>query len=285
VRRAPARTRHFGFVAVAVVLVLAIAGFVAYRIVFPGVHPDRYGMRLVRFRIHSRLVGEDLTQLGVLPPALPDGRRRPLLVWLHGRGSSPDDAVSDAMLDALQNAGDRAPAVVLANGDDASYYHDRSTGRWGSYLVREVIPRAVRVLHADPRRIAIGGVSMGGFGALDVARLHPHAFCAVGGHSAALWETGGQTPQGAFDDAEDFARHDLFTEAEHGKPLYPNIPVWMDVGDADPFHDSDSAFEALLRRTGNDVTFHVWPGAHNGSYWQSHMDDYIPFYTRALAAC
>jgi hypothetical protein len=50
---------------------------------------------------------------------------------------------------------------------------------------------------------------MGGFGALDLARLAPSRFCAVGAHSAALWFSGGETPAGAFDAAADFERHDL----------------------------------------------------------------------------
>src|SRR5213079_3390154 len=117
----------------------------------------------------------------------------------------------------------------------------------------EAIPAAIARSGADAHRVAVGGVSMGGFGALDIARLWPHRFCAVGGHSAALWRTGGETPQGAFDDAEDFARHDLFSSAERKRPLY-RIPVWMDVGDQDPFHDSDSAFARLLGKTGNDIS-------------------------------
>jgi S-formylglutathione hydrolase FrmB len=54
-------------------------------------------------------------------------------------------------------------------------------------VLDEVIPKALTVLHADPRRVAIGGISMGGFGAYDLARLDPGRFCAVGGHSAAIW--------------------------------------------------------------------------------------------------
>jgi S-formylglutathione hydrolase FrmB len=49
---------------------------------------------------------------------------------------------------------------------------------------------------------------VGGFGAYDLARLNPGRFCAVGGHSPALWRSGGETAPGAVDDAEDFARHD-----------------------------------------------------------------------------
>lgn len=33
------------------------------------------------------------------------------------------------------------------------------------------IPQAIKRLHADPRRVAIGKISMGGFGAYSIARL------------------------------------------------------------------------------------------------------------------
>jgi S-formylglutathione hydrolase FrmB len=54
-----------------------------------------------------------------------------------------------------------------------------------------VIPEVVKRFGADGRRVAIGGISMGGFGAYDIARLNPGRFCAVAGHSPALWRTGG----------------------------------------------------------------------------------------------
>ncbi|MFL5796677.1 MAG: alpha/beta hydrolase [Actinomycetota bacterium] len=267
-----------------VVLAAVIGGAIAWRALHPGTHPERFGVKVVHFAVHSKLVGRTLTQVGVEPPPLPGGARRPLLVFLHGRGGSPDGMLSDQLYAALRAAGDDAPDVVAADGDDASYFHDRRTGKWGTYVVSEVIPQAARVLHADPRRVAIGGVSMGGFGALDIARLHPRRFCAVGGHSAAMWETGGQTPEGAFDDAEDFARHDVIGSARRSNPYGPT-PVWLDVGDGDPFLHADTLFASELRRRGADVTFHVWPGGHGTSYWWSHIDEYVRFYASALARC
>ena len=32
---------------------------------------------------------------------------------------------------------------------------------------------------------------------------------------------------------------------------------------------------------GADVSFHVWPGAHEGSYWDAHFADYLRFYADA----
>lgn len=55
---------------------------------------------------------------------------------------------------------------------------------------------------------------MGGFGALNLARLEPGRFCAVGADSPALWTAAEETAAGAFDDAEDFAANDVLEAAE-----------------------------------------------------------------------
>jgi pimeloyl-ACP methyl ester carboxylesterase len=130
--------------------------------------------------LHSRVLGRDLEQVVV-----PEGRSRPLLVFLHGRGDGPGELLGDELVDALRELGPEAPNVLFPSGGESSYWHDRRDGAWGRYVVEEAIPAALQRLHADRRRVAIGGFSMGGFGALDLARLHPGRFCAVGGHAAA----------------------------------------------------------------------------------------------------
>jgi S-formylglutathione hydrolase FrmB len=148
-------------------------------------------------------------------------------------------------------------------------------------VMREVIPQVAEKYGADRRRVAIGGISMGGFGAFDLARLHPRRFCAVGGHSPALWRTGGETEPGAFDDAADFARHNVVASAGR----LTRLPVWLDAGDADPFRPGDDAFAANLRAAGAHASVHRWPGGHDGDYWNAHWGDYLRFYARALKRC
>jgi S-formylglutathione hydrolase FrmB len=138
-----------------------------------------------------------------------------------------------------------------------------------------------RKFGADRRRVAIGGISMGGFGAFDLARLYPDRFCAVGGHSPALWRTGDETAPGAFDDAEDFARHAVIASAS----AYTRLPVWLDAGDEDPFRPGDDAFAAALRSAGAHATVRTWPGGHTRDYWDSHWAAYLRFYARALKRC
>ena len=258
----------------AALVALAVAATAAYVLLARAQDDTRAG----RLDVDSRFVGRTLEQR-----TIDSGRGRPLLVLLHGRRSSPESFLTEAFERALEALGQRAPSVVLVDGGDHSYYHDRRDGRWGSYVLREAIPAAARALRTNGR-VAIGGFSMGGFGALDLARISGR-FCAVGGHAPALWRTGGETPAGAFDDAEDFARHDLFAEAGSNPRLFGRARVWLDVGRDDPFHDATVAFARQLRSQGQPVSLHVWPGGHSHEYVDEHVDEYLRFYADALARC
>jgi enterochelin esterase-like enzyme len=182
-----------------------------------------------------------------------------------------------------------------------SYWHDRSgtppgyatRGAWGSYVVNEVVPLAIALLHADPRRIVIAGDSMGGFGALDIARLHPGVFCGAAAHSPALFSrytystplTHEESAPANFDNAADFSRHDLLRDASITSGLYGHTQVWIDAGNRDPHVAADRTLARLLGDHGTRVQLHVWPGEHDAAYWDSHENDYFRFYASALVHC
>lgn len=239
-------------------------------------------MRVEWYEVDSSLLGRKLEQVAFIPDG--DAEDRPLLVFLHGRGAHPG-SFRKQIADAFDELGDQAPVVVQVAGGDHSYYHDRDDGRWGAYVMDEAIPEAVRRFDLDRDRIAIGGYSMGGFGAFDIARLNPGAFCAVGGHSAAMWMSAGETPPGAFDDADDFEAHDVIGAAQDDASTYEGARLWLDGGDTDPFRSANAAFADALRDGGQHVTTHTWPGGHSHTYWNAHLDDYLRFYANAFRSC
>jgi S-formylglutathione hydrolase FrmB len=201
-----------------------------------------------------------------------------LLVLLHERGGSPSELVWPELVDGLEALGEDAPALLLVDGGDHSYYHDREEFDWGTHILEEAIPAARERLGTDPAREAIGGFSMGGFGALDLARQR--RFCAVGGHSPALWEGGGQTPEGAFDDVEDFERHDVLEAAQANPDLFRGARVWLDAGLDDPFRRTTVLLGAVV-----DSPAKTPPGEHSTGYWREHVDEYLDFYAEALRTC
>jgi S-formylglutathione hydrolase FrmB len=223
----------------------------------------------VKFR--SAAIGRTERVAVIVPEG---GGKRPLLIFLHGKGGDENGHLQDEMFDALDALGDRAPVVAFPDGGGGSYWHDRSSGAWERMVRRELPRRLARRVRFDRSRIAVGGISMGGFGALSLARSGD--YCAAGAHSPAIWRSGAETAPGAFDDAADFARHDVIAHAGD----LAGTRLWVDIGDRDPFLSGTRAFG---RAAG--VKVRVWRGGHDGSYWRAHYDEYLRFYADALAEC
>jgi poly(3-hydroxybutyrate) depolymerase len=194
-------------VGVAVVIVAAIA--VKELVLDTTPAPSHTaGSKVVDYTVDSKLLGEEVPVSVVVPPGARDGLRS-LLVFLHGRGDDEQSYLTDPMFRGLARQGGPAPVVAFPRGGPDSYWHDRDDGAWGSFVLEELIPALVKRFEIEPEQIGIGGISMGGFGALDIAARSPGTFCAVGAHSPAVWLDASDTAQGAFDDEEDFAAHDV----------------------------------------------------------------------------
>ena len=264
----------------AVVLAVVVGAFL-----LDGGEPkaDRPGFEVLELRLGSEAVDRELPVRVVVPARAPEDA--PMLVLLHGRGGDETSFLVDELFAGLRALGARAPVVVLPDGGGGSYWHDRRDGDWGSVVVDEVIPAAARRTGADPRRVAVGGVSMGGFGAFNLARRHRGRFCAVGGHAPALWRNAGEAAPGAFDDAEDFERNDLLGTALLRLKRFEGVPLWLDAGADDPFRPGFDAFASALEVAGLPVETLVLPGRHEAAYWNGNLGRYLRFYAGALADC
>ena len=267
--------------AVAALCLVAVIAFLLLR--DEGFIPaDTRGATVRTITVESEAVGESLETSVVIPAG--GGEGRPLLVFLHGRGGDERSFLDfDSVFTALRDLGGRAPVIAFPDGGEASYWHDRDDGDWGAYVLDEVIPGALATSGADPKRVAVGGISMGGYGALHLAAERPALFCAVGGHSPALWEEAGLSAPGAFDDAEDFEANDVLDEAAAG--IYGALPLWIDAGGEDPFIPGIEAMAASLEATGADLTYEIQAGGHESAYWEEHFPEYLRFYAGELADC
>jgi enterochelin esterase-like enzyme len=280
-------TRRLSAVFTAVALVVAaLAGCSSSSSTSTPVNTQ--GARILYLTIDSRFVVRgSMPSMASMPLTLVTpaggGAHRPLLVFLHGHAPYDNNSqLTSQMFAALHALGPSAPDIAFPYGDN-SYWHNRAGGAYASYVLDEVIPKALTVLHADPRRVAIGGISMGGFGAYDLARLDPGRFCAVGGHSAAIWPafTSPDMDSPAFDNAGDFARNDLLGAARANPKLYGHAQLWLDVGAQDGyFVAADRQLASALH-----IPLHMWPGPHDFTYWNAHWSDYLGFYAHALATC
>jgi S-formylglutathione hydrolase FrmB len=273
------------------VVALAAISFLLFVNARGGVtHPtewttNTHGAQRKHFKVRSSALGRTMQVDVLLPKGYDKSDNRPILVVMHGRGGNPNRLSSKAAIDALADAGPGAPIVALPYGDTASYWHNRADGKWGTYVTRDVVGQVAEEFGGDRKRVALGGISMGGFGAFNLARLHPGRYCAVSALAPALWQTGGETAAGAFDDAADFSRNDVIAVARANPRAFSGARIWIAAGDQDPFQPGDKAMIAALSQAGADLKTKTPPGTHDAAFWDGHYAEFLKFNARALAHC
>jgi enterochelin esterase-like enzyme len=181
-------------------------------------------------------------------------------------------------------SGDIAPMIIIfPQGDDGFWTNHTGDGpRWGEYVVRDLvahIDNTYRTLRSPAAR-AIGGLSMGGWGALHNAFLHPEVFGVVGAHSPSLRPDDGSL---AFlGTGEEFASKDPISLART-QPGLDSLRIWIDSAQEDPWLDRDTLLHQILQDRGIEHIWQVYPGIHEWTYWHEHAIDYLRFYGNALA--
>lgn len=201
-----------------------------------------------------------------------DGRA-PVVVVLHGRGGDADSVTGLHLDDHVASTG---LAVASIDGGDTYWHRRRSGVDAGAVVLDDFLPLLGSMgLRTTP--LGLLGWSMGGYGALLLAgSLGPRRVFGVAAESAALWQSPGDSAAGAFDDREDYQRHDVF--ASRGR--LRGIPVRLDCGTSDPFLAADRAYAAGL--PGVSATFD--PGGHTEQYWAAHAGPQLAWLAARLRA-
>ena len=133
---------------------------------------------------------------------------------------------------------------------------------------------------------AIGGLSMGGFGALRIGLKHPQRYCSIFAHSSRIPH---QADEFVWSDArwsESFQRElrndlDCFRLAEEIDPaVLPRLS--FDCGTADFLLEDNRRFHAFLEEKGVRHDYAEYPGAHTWDYWDRHVQTALKQHCEAL---
>jgi enterochelin esterase-like enzyme len=219
------------------------------------------------------------TGWAIIYPPGHDRARLPVLVALHARGSDHTGVYAGLHLDrylADAIAGGLPPfAIASVDGGEASYWHPRRGTDPAGMVIHEFLPLLAR--HGlITTRIGLYGWSMGGYGVLYLAeRLRAQRVAVAVAESPAIWAHSWQSAAGAFDDAVDWRRHNIWP---HLTDLH-GIALKIDCGDSDGFWPITRELRARIhpRPAGG-----IEPGGHDAAFWTSQAPAAIRFVGRQL---
>jgi enterochelin esterase-like enzyme len=235
---------------------------------------------LVRGAFFSQLRQTMTNAVIAYPPGSTPGAQLPVLVSLHGRGGDAEASFAEHQLQRYlaQVVEDGTPpfAIASVDGGTSSYWHKRGDGSDAARMVvKELLPR-LTARGLDTSRFAIGGWSMGGYGALLIAEnLGPTRIAAVVVDSPAVWTRFSDTPDGAFDSEEDFRSHDVLA----GAAQLSGVPVRVTCGLSDPLLPGARALLARLPKAERQLD----RGGHDVEFWQHVASEQLAFAGRHLA--
>lgn len=265
-------------------------------------------------------------------------RRFPVVYYLHGLSGSETDWISkgsvDVTADSLFASGTPELIIVMPDGDDGWYtnwvdripfrtcadtLHNEAPDRYcverqryDDYITRDVV-RYIDGRYrtrADRDNRGIGGLSMGGYGALELALSHPDVFGAAASHSGvvssmyvgphpftapARYATTVDELRGSAANFWPRYLHFWGTSLDRWRSADPattaqrllqrgqRMPaLFFDCGREDGLVDQNRALHAELDRMGVAHSYAEWPGAHTWRYWSTHVSESLAWMARRI---
>jgi enterochelin esterase-like enzyme len=251
------------------------------------------GSTVVEDPLYAQTVDLQTSYRLMLPAGYDESDRRyPVLYMLHGVAGDSSEWQSIGLLeeaDRMMASGEIDPFIIVLPNGGAKYWVNHANGeRWADYVVDDVVAQVDRSYRTIPSAEgrAIGGLSMGGEGALRLALTNPQVFGIAGAHSPSL--------RTSFDE---FAPElqEIFGSPEAWRGVTPlwlvedtdtayNLTLSIDVGEDDPWRPNVQLLHDRMTSRGINHRFEVLEGEHAAEYWIGNVDHYLSFYSSALSA-
>lgn len=274
------------------------------------------GGSLVEFRnFESKAIGMPERYSVFLPPSYSKdpARMYPVVYFLHGLNNDDTSWTVDRYGD-LQNqvenmilAG-KIPEIIMIHPDgDSSFYCNYEDGsrRYEDLVDKELVQYVETNYRVKPGRLnrAIGGTSMGGYGALKIAMKFPDRYASVVGHSPIIFL--GKNPLDVPEEMKSSRYYQFFSQImrpilgdpvrqelwDENNPLLlaksgrlDSLHIYFDYGTDDRYNRTiglDKGVKELdrvLTEAGVAHTFREHPGEpHGWALVDAHLKESLPF--------
>jgi S-formylglutathione hydrolase FrmB len=257
--------------------------------------------------VPSRILGHSVPYCILLPPSYDSEktRRFPIVYFLHGLGGNAQMLIESGAMNDIEDAwasGQLGQFLIVTPNAGASFYINSYGGRerYEDFFLREFMPfieRNYRTLAGRKSR-GIGGLSMGGYGALHLAFSHPELFGAVTASSAALIPNLPRVNAAGEQSLPVFRLLDRvfgnpFNHAywDRNDPLHlartanlNGLKIEFDCGEQDSYGFEYGATELNKILTARHVphVFHLYPGGHDWQYFAARIPEDLEFQSQAF---
>jgi enterochelin esterase-like enzyme len=256
-------------------------------------------------KVQSKILGKEVNYTIYLPADYETSARSyPITYLLHGYGDSDDGWVQFGEINRYADkaiADGTIPPMIIAMPDGGvSWYINNFDGtvNYEDFFIKEFMPLIEKMYRTknEKRYRGIAGLSMGGYGTLNIAMKYPDLFAACAPLSAAVFDDvdAVNSPQEQWEST--FAI--LYGKGLKGKDrlnatYYKNsilkhvetksvadlkkIRYWIDCGDDDFLINGNMALHKALKDKGIPHEFRIRDGAHNWTYWRTGIVDALKF--------
>lgn len=198
-----------------------------------------------------------------------------LLVLLHGLTGN---YLQWGMRVDMQAMADQFNLAVAMPDGQRSFWLDQAYGLpWGRWVGKELPARLDQMLRLSPAKPIIGGLSMGGYGAVRAAFDYPDTFASAFSLSGTL-----NVAEPAFR-----GRHPDLYQIGFGNPDAPRPqddlvgrlqgegeqlpPIFAVCGESDRLLQQNRTFVKTLEEAGGSVDYREAPGEHNFRFWNKWL--------------
>jgi S-formylglutathione hydrolase FrmB len=265
---------------------LGVRGYVNDYLLYRGFPPPReprfvkHPGTLVKLAVPSRALGGREQETYVyLPPGYASHRhaRYPVLYLLHGTPGRPlafiqtvQMGVVEDTLTTLRRA--RPLILVMPFGSTSTFTDKEWANAWGTFVTRDLrhyVDAHYRTVATRVGR-AIGGLSEGGYGAINLAVQHPRLYSVVESWSGYEKPDPLRSIFGAH--LQLLARNDPMRTVTRVAPELRRLHTyfWLYSGTEDHFRAQNRAFARRLTRLGIPNLFFATHGGHNWALWRRH---------------
>ncbi len=191
----------------------------------------------------------------------------PVILFLHGSGERGSDGMDETQVglpNAIRSHPDRWPFVVVMPQVPYSHHHWTDPDMMAMALA--TLDAEVKEFHGNPDQLYLTGLSLGGYGAWEIAKDYPGRFAAIVPVSGGIFWS--YKPQ---------RWHEPDLPAEYVKAV-GKTPVWMFHGTLDPVvspRQSEIMYSALAA-AGGDVRLWEYEGWRHNAWDKAYADRALP---------